>query len=367
MSPLVSVCILSFNHEKYIRKAIDSVLAQSYSNIEIIIVDNGSSDSTPSLIPSSYREEILSGKIKFFPLPSNTYPSHGTNFGLRQASGKYISILSGDDTFVPHKIERQLDVMAKDGLTNLFTWVNIIDECDNVIENNHLEFVFNRNYKSPDIKAHFLREGNMLCALSLMFERTIFEKHGLFDERLIQLQDYDFWLRIISKEPINLLREKLVNYRERGDGQNLSLLSSNERTNRVEFEELYVNRNFLNFDIVTIESVTERKVDEYGSIALTLYDYYSSLGNENFAKGFLLSIYDEIGPRVSFPSHLYNRFFECYSTVSFFNSELARNREREISLLKEKLHLYESSRVIGLVKLMVSWYRKFFGKHKNEC
>ncbi|MBF4405567.1 glycosyltransferase family 2 protein, partial [Vibrio anguillarum] len=71
--PLVSLCILTFNHEKYITKAINSCLAQSYSNIEIIIVDNNSSDGTVNKIRSDFKNELEVGEIKLFDLEHNTY------------------------------------------------------------------------------------------------------------------------------------------------------------------------------------------------------------------------------------------------------------------------------------------------------
>jgi len=359
--PLVSLCILTFNHEKYVSQAINSCLTQSYKNIEIIIVDNHSQDGTVSIIRRKYKTELENGKIKLFDLEYNTYPSHGFNYAIGKSQGEYISIFSGDDTLCINKVERQIDVMVKEGFSNLFTWVNIINDKEEVINADFLENIFNRDYDNQKIKEHFIHSGNMLSALSVMLSRDVFEKYGYFDERLVQLQDYDFWLRIASNDNINLLTERLSNYRLRDDGGNLSLVNHKSRQLRTDFEELYVYRHLLAFDLKTIENVVG-VLNNDQTVAMALHDYYCSRTQFKLAKGFLLSIYEELGGRIIFPSSRYNYFFEAYSKSDFFNSDEIDRKNEE---LIRKLHVYENSRIIRFTGLIVAWVANLAGRFRK--
>jgi len=330
--PLVSVCILAFNHENYIQRAINSVLKQSYSNIEIIVVDNNSSDRTVENIKNSFSSELNDKRIALHQLCVNTFPSHGTNFGLTRAKGQYICLLSGDDSFAHNKVERQLEVMTELGLSNLFTWVHVINDSDDIINNSRLEAVFNKEYSSKDIKEHFVRKGNMLCALSGMFNRDIFEIYGGFDERLLQLQDFDLWLKIIANEDINLLPEKLTNYRKRNDEGNLSLIPSDERIVRTEFEEIFSGRHISNFDCDTLSSALNTSCCEENKHSV-LIDYYVKKGRLSLAMGVLLSQYDGLGEKIDFPSETYQSFFNSYSKVNFFRITSRDKKKRKGKLL----------------------------------
>ncbi len=352
--PLVSLCILSFNHEKYIVQAINSCLAQTYINVEILIVDNNSNDATLSVIREQFRTELETGKIKLYDLKCNTYPSHGFNYAIHKSQGEYISLFSGDDTLRHDRVERQISIMIKEDLSNLFTWVNIINDNEEIVNSDYLEGVFNRDFTSQQIKEHFIHSGNMLSALSVMLSRKIFDKYGYFDERLVQLQDFDFWLRIAAQENINLLTEKLSNYRLRGDGKNLSLFNDKARQLRTDFEEVYVYKNLLNFDTATIERVVG-PINKDQSVSVALHDYYRSRGKLKLAKGFLLSIYEELGDKIVFPSSSYSYFFETYSKFDLFNSD-------EISLLNDKLHVYENSRLVKFAGLASLWLASLVNK-----
>jgi len=341
--PLVSVCILTFNHENYIQRAIDSVLNQSYCNIEIIIVDNNSSDRTVENIKKSFSSELNDKRIALHQLCVNTFPSHGINFGLTRAKGQYICLLSGDDSFMHDKVERQLEVMTGLGLSNLFTWAHVMNDSDNIINNSCLEAVFNKKYSSKDIKEYFVREGNMLCASSGMFSRDIFEIYGDFDERLIQLQDFDLWLKIIANEDINLLAEKLTNYRKRKDKGNLSLILSDERIVRTEFEQTVSGRYISNFDCDTLSSALNTSCCEKNKHSV-LIDYYVKKGRLSLAMGVLLSQYDSLGERIEFPSESYQSYFNSYSKVNFFNKKPRYMKKRRgKSLIKLIRRLFSNS------------------------
>jgi len=352
-SPLVSICILTFNHESYIKRAIESCIEQTYENVEIIIVDNNSSDRTSLIIESEFESELKNKRLRFYKLETNTYPSHGINYGLGKANGKYICTLSGDDSFSVDKVQRQVEVMLDRKLSNLFTWVNIINDDDDIITSELLEPIFNNNYSSQEIKEKFIRDGNVLCAGSVMLDRDVFKHYGYFDERLLQLQDYDFWLRIATNENVNLLPEKLTNYRVRDDGKNLSLENSKAKFLRTEFEEIYTSKHLINFDTDTLSNVTGSACSSQNKHEL-LFKYYLKLNKTPKAKSILLSLYEELGSTIDFPSDKYNFFFDSYSKMDIFNS---------ISQIDQKLKDEELARLKTIENSKI-WRATGFALHQ---
>jgi glycosyltransferase involved in cell wall biosynthesis len=105
LSDLVSCIITSFNSENFIAEAVNSILEQTYKNIEIIVADGGSTDNTEKII------EKFNFKIKFL-TQKNTGPAATRNFGLRNAQGTYIAFLDADDLWHPEKLERQMNYLA---------------------------------------------------------------------------------------------------------------------------------------------------------------------------------------------------------------------------------------------------------------
>lgn len=342
--PLISVCILSYNHEKYISRAIDSVVNQTYGNVEIIVVDNNSTDNSVAII----KEYEKKGSIRFFELSQNTYPSHGTNFGLKKANGELICLLSGDDSYEADKLQIQSDYMQAHKIDTLFTWVNIIDDNDNVIDFECLESIFNKKHTPLSIKENFIKDGNMLCALSGMFVRRIFDDYGYFDERLLQLQDYDYWLRIIKHESIHVLPQKLTNYRVRNDGKNLSLDKSKSRYLRNEFENFIVDRHVLDFNNECLSTILGCEVTDNNK-HLQLYNYYMEHDYKLKAKSILYALYVEMNESFEFPSEKYDTFYSLYSKSDFFSHfemlELKNKINDDKKELEQKIQSLESELV----------------------
>ena len=330
-TPLVSICMVCYNHERYVARAIESCLKQTYANTEIIIVDNASIDNS-SVVIERYAEAFE--LVRFYSLPENTFPSYGFNFAIKQSKGEYVSILSADDYFECNKIESQLQYMRDSNITNSFTWVNIVNDKSEVLPFHDKELLFNREFTNNALKAFFLMHGNTLCAGTAMLHRSIFDKYGYFDHRLLQLQDYDFWLRIIKDEPIHILSEKLTNYCVRDDGENLSSGKFKEVGKRDRFEMLQLFEHILDFDLDVLSAVTHKvctKENKYKN----LYDYYVGQKNIVYANGVLLQWYKALGHNFDFPSVLYLDFFKAYSQNDFFREDQIRSLEIKNHSLNE--------------------------------
>ncbi len=332
-SPLVSICILCYNHEKYVSRAIESCLNQTYENIEIIIVDNNSSDGSVRII-EEYNKKYE--RINFFKLEENIFPAGGLNFLVNKANGEYISLVSSDDYYELSKIELQLEYMLASNYTNSFTWANIVDDNSNAMPEHPFNNLFNRDLDDKSLKEFFISSGNMLCAASVMLHKSILKKYGLFDHRLLQLQDYELWLRIIKNEPINILQNKLTNYCVRNDGKNLSLAKGNEVVLRSNFEQMYMMKHILEFELELLSHVTGNICTEENKYK-NLIDYYIKQDNYVYANGVLSSLYEKLGSDFKFPSSVYKDFFAIYSKYDFLGINIIQERDRQIQERDRKI------------------------------
>jgi glycosyltransferase involved in cell wall biosynthesis len=204
--PTVSVVIPTFNRIGFLRQAIESVLGQTFRDFELIVVDDGSNDSTPETIENEYPEVRLVRQ-------SRRGVSAARNRGVREAGGTWIAFLDSDDSWLPRKLERQLDRLNREkGYRICYT-----DEI----------WIRNGVRVNPG-KRHRKFSGDLfwpslpLCIVSpssVMVEKTLFEEMGGFDESLPVCEDYDLWLRIAVREPFLFLAERLIVKRNGHPGQ----------------------------------------------------------------------------------------------------------------------------------------------------
>lgn len=209
MTEKVSVIIPVFNSSRFLAKAIESVLAQTYQNFEIILVDDGSTDNS--------KEIILSFLTKFPDKVSYLYQQNkgiagARNTGLKNSSGVYIALLDADDRWLPTRLEESVIVLQNQpdiGLVH--SDIVIIDENDTIIESPTRE----TRYLSGSIFEHlFLRKAN-ISAVSVLFRRSCIVDVELFDEdpRCMGCDDRDLWLRISEKYHIVYIDKILSQYR----------------------------------------------------------------------------------------------------------------------------------------------------------
>ena len=127
MNELVSIIVPVYNLEKFIRETMDSVLAQTYSHWELLLVEDGSSDGTEKVI-TDYIREKREDRIRLIRQPSNQGAARARNRGLREAAGRYIAYLDGDDLWEPEKLEHELRFMEEKGAAFAFTGYEFADE-----------------------------------------------------------------------------------------------------------------------------------------------------------------------------------------------------------------------------------------------
>jgi glycosyltransferase involved in cell wall biosynthesis len=198
---LVSVIIPVFNGEKYLRASIESVLAQSIDDYELIVVDDGSTDGSPEIALT------YGSRVSYVRKPNGGVAS-ALNLGIREAKGRYISWLSHDDMFLPDKLEKQLAfLMQFKEYKACYTDYQIIDGAGNVIRTVQTPW-----YPKPDV-FRALFAGMYINGSSMLIERTVFRKVGFFDESRLYSQDSDMWFRMLRHFDIGRVPEALLQWR----------------------------------------------------------------------------------------------------------------------------------------------------------
>ena len=206
IKPQVSVIIPTYNRAWVIKEAIDSVLTQDYTEFELIVVDDGSTDQTFDVL-ESYRNDIkvLSQK--------NKGVSAARNRGIAEASGKFIAFLDSDDLWLSQKLSVQIDFFNQ-------TPDALICQTEEVWIRNGLRVNPKKRHKKPS--GMIFKPSLRLCLVSpsaVMIRRRLFDRVGGFDETLPACEDYDLWLRISCRFPIHLIDTPLIIKRGGHDDQ----------------------------------------------------------------------------------------------------------------------------------------------------
>ncbi len=240
---LLTICVLAYNSEKTIKKTLESVLAQTYPNFEILVSDNGSSDNTEKIVESFKKEYSNITVRKNIPniKPGKFYDGcyDNCNGCLRSGliNGEFISFWHSDDIYEKTIATKQVEFLINNlGVGAVFTLGNIINSDDKVINKFRLPRELNEKniHNFTEIFKAILRHGNtFLITPTFMVRSEIFKKVGLFhDDGLFGTSgDLEMWLRILETYPIGILQENLIRYRTGGGGKQHNRL----RTQKADF------------------------------------------------------------------------------------------------------------------------------------
>jgi glycosyltransferase involved in cell wall biosynthesis len=205
MDPLVSIIIPTYNCAPYIHEAIESVLAQTYKNNEIIVVDDGSTDNTQEII-RPFLKKILYIKQE------NSGPSAARNVGIKKSKGDYIAFLDADDHYLPPRIELMVNMLQEDkdlgfasADVNFFEDQTVILKC--------------LMKKEKKVATGWIYDkliiDNYVSTLTVTIKRHCFNKSGYFDPSFNHGEDYDLWLRLAKNFKYEFLEEPLAEHRIR--------------------------------------------------------------------------------------------------------------------------------------------------------
>ncbi len=196
--PFFSVVIPTYNRSKFLKIAVDSVLNQSFSNYELIIVNDGSDDDTEKFISKYTHPRLVYIRQK------HKGVSNARNTGIKSAKGHYIAFLDSDDRFRKDKLQISADFIKEYPEYRIFHTEEIWYKKGKLLSQ--------RKYQQKPSKDIFSRALKSCCISpsTAIIHKSIFFKIGLFDENLPACEDYDFWLRISCKYPIFLIPEYLT-------------------------------------------------------------------------------------------------------------------------------------------------------------
>ena len=233
---MISIVVTAYNYGKYLKQAIDSVLSQTYTDIEIILIDDGSTDDTEIIA----REYLRYSFFRYF-RQSNKGQPKAKNQGISHARGDFIAFLDADDFWESNKLKKQNALFADSDVGVVYSRRNWVDSDGLEISGNE------RVLRRGKIIDHIFID-NFVCFSSSVIRKSYLEQIGYFDESLPMGIDYDLWIRLASVCKFDFVDEPLVNYRT-----GHSNLSKNT-TKRYECAQQIMRKNLSNPQIVALMS-----------------------------------------------------------------------------------------------------------------
>ena len=247
MESLVSICIPVYNAEKTIAKTIASILAQTYTDFELIIVDNASTDKSVDIV-KSFQDPRIS---------LIEYHTHLPNAELNwdrcfyHAKGEYMAIFHADDIYLPDMIKRQIETFRNDPLiVGVFTLGNIINDKDEIVSEFHIP--------KEIIGGCILFESILLYADFLptptaMLKRDVYTKCSPFRyDEFKSASDLDMWLRVISFGTLAIINEKLFNYRiSKSQGSNTLFRLRTKEADYFKVMDYHLGKNNVSEEVKT--------------------------------------------------------------------------------------------------------------------
>lgn len=227
--PLVSVLMVNYNHEDTIRESIESVLNQNYKELQFIIVDDGSTDSSCEVI-----EQFKDSRIELYKQKRNQHICYVTNLGLSKVKGDYLARIDSDDIWYPEKLEKQIQFLVEHPEYKIcFSLVDIINTKSEVINDKDIGDLYEVFFKGQaDCLEKIFFMGNCLALPSVLMKTEIMKEIGGFNLGYMQSHDFDYWVRVAKKYPIYVMQERLIGVRrfdkndEKSNNSNTSEISS---------------------------------------------------------------------------------------------------------------------------------------------
>jgi glycosyltransferase involved in cell wall biosynthesis len=209
----VSVVIPVYNHDRFVRAAIESVLSQTVHPCEILCIDDGSTDSSAQILETMAAQHP---SVRFWSR-SNQGAYRTINEGIRGARARYLAILNSDDLYHPERLRRCLAVLEEDaGVTAVATGISFVDENDNPIRYPWYEETHAFYEEIRDLGLALVNGNFLMTTSNIVVRRAVFDEIGAFDD-LRYAHDLDFFLRLLALgKRLSVLPEQLLTYRVHG-------------------------------------------------------------------------------------------------------------------------------------------------------
>lgn len=225
--PKISVLMVNYNHQDTIRETIQSVLGQTYQNLQFVIIDDGSTDHSVDII-----REFKDDRIELYCMDKNRHICLATNYGFTKVNGEYLARIDSDDIWYPEKLDIQMQYLEEHPDCHIcFSWIDLIDEHGNSINEQCKELVQlfeTRFHGQTDCLETFYFLGNCLSHPSVLMEMQVMRETGDFDPGYMQIHDFDYWVRIAKKYELHVLPRRLLAMRRFLDESSAITNNSNE-------------------------------------------------------------------------------------------------------------------------------------------
>lgn len=234
--PLVSVVIPVYNRKNTIQKSVESVLNQTYRNIELIIVDDGSTDGTIDILKK------LGGTRTTVFEQNHKGANAARNLGIKHAKGEFIAFQDSDDEWLPEKLEKQITYMCRGKYDACYCAFYLYGkDNDEIIPSD-----YENKEKLEKNLIEILKNYNVVSTQTLVIHQNIVQEVGGFDEEMPRLQDYEYAVRLIRKKQIGYVAEPLVKvyYSEN------SISSDDTKLEEAYFKIIKKHGNFLNVEFL---------------------------------------------------------------------------------------------------------------------
>lgn len=211
--PLVSVCISAYNVKQVLGAALGSVLAQTYKNIEVILIDNGSTDGTYDVARS-----VVDERLRCIRFPSNIGGYQAMNEAIKMSKGEFVAVYHSDDIYEPTIVEKEVNYLQTyPQVGAVFCLDHFMDYEGRIFGGASLprEFLGREWLVYEEVFPFLLRNKNILfCCPTFMTRRKTLEVVGLFNPEKYGIgADLEMWIRILRKFPVGILNERLMRYR----------------------------------------------------------------------------------------------------------------------------------------------------------
>lgn len=245
LSPLVSIILPSYNHELFIETCIKSVVAQTYQNIEVIIIDDGSKDRTPEIV-SQLLAELNDSRVQFI-AQENMGPSQTINKAVRLSSGELVTILNTDDAYYENRIEELVNAWTTTKADFIFTKVKHVDQNGSPLHSTHphkkwYDKSLMNLFLEPSVGFALLKDNSAVTTGNFFFTRALFDNLNGFSEKRVA-HDLDFILRATLLTEPHFINSELMIYRVHGNND----IIRSAHLIKPEIESIISNFFFLQF------------------------------------------------------------------------------------------------------------------------
>jgi glycosyltransferase involved in cell wall biosynthesis len=299
MSPKVSIIMPAYNTEKFIGASIESVLNQTYKDFELIIVDDGSEDSTASIV-----KHYGDSRIVYFKNDANLGLAGARNIGLSLAKGEYIAWLDSDDLSHPARVEKQLKVLENNKQVGLCgTWVQTIGAVEGA--------VWKYPTKTDELRCRMLFDDPLATSSAMMRRECLDNQNDAFDPDYPPAEDYDLWERISQKWNLTNIPEILTYYRIHS-AQTSKTLTKKQLNSIWRIQSRILEK--LGIDVGENEKSIHLHIGVGWTFKLDLEGFCNT-------EGWLLKLYYANRNRCVFPAKVFkkiisDRYYMAYCTVS---------------------------------------------------